>query len=157
MIHQNINGKAKCGAQPYHRISWNLVLTDDAANVNCKRCLGTVKRTVAYAKIEGNMIGKIFHTSWGYDMTINEYVKVIKQTEKSLLVQECICSVTDDYGKGNGKATTDGTLVKDAKPFYIKRKDTSYGSYWKGSMNGNTSASLWNEWDGKANYHNTWD
>lgn len=161
MIHLKQGNKVKCGSRPW-RGSFNFLVTEDKSEVNCKRCLGTVKKTVSWAPIKENMTGKIFHCSWGYSMTINEYVKVIKQTEKSLIVQECYPEVKNDDGRGSGRATTSGQLMKDAQPFSIKlreRVDYQGKTYrsWVGNMPGNSSAGWWQEWDGKENYHNTWD
>jgi hypothetical protein len=154
-IHLNKNGKAKCGATPWSRYSW-LNLTDDKKQVDCKRCLGTVKKPAAVAKITENMIGKIFHTSWGYDMTINEYVKVIGQTDKSLLVQECTTASNGlEYAPGSvGKAWAGG-LKKDGKQFRLFRRVTSWGDYWKGSLH--SSADIWSLWDGTPDYENHLD
>lgn len=157
------DGKAKCGSTPYHRYS-SLLLSDDKSQVTCKRCLGTVTRSTVTAPIEGNMVGKIFHTSYGYDMTINEYVKVIGQTEKSLLVKECYAIVRDDYGLGGGNAVAGG-LKKDGKEFRIFRKvrtwtnpytqETNTWESWVGSLH--QCANSWSLWDGRPDYHNTWD
>lgn len=151
-IHINKDGKAKCGATPWSRYSW-LNLTDDPTKADCKRCLGTVKRTVLPAEITENMIGKIFHTSWGYDMTINEYAKVIKQSPKSILLQECYRSVENDDGRGNGRATTMGTLKPDGEQFRLYKKTSKYGDRWAGGG----ECRYWSEWDGRESYHNTWD
>ena len=152
MIHLQIGNKAKCGATTWRKWSLNLVLTTDKTKVNCKRCLGTVKRTVQPTAINENMIGKIFHTSWGYDMTINEYAKVIKQSPKSILLQKCYANVTDDNGQGNGSATA-ADIKPDGEQFRLFKKTTSYGERWAGGG----QCRYWSEWDGKANYHNTWD
>lgn len=151
-IHFNQNNKAKCGAQSW---GWGsgLNLSTNQSEVTCKRCLGTVERTTKPAEITENMIGKIFHTSWGYDMTINEYAKVIKQSPKSILLQECTRDVKDDYGQGAGRATTNGHLVKDGEQFRLYKKTTSYGETWAGGG----ECRHWSEWDGRESYHNTWD
>lgn len=161
MIHLEKQGKAKCGSTPW-RGSFNFMLSKKESEVTCKRCLGKVKRSVSWAPIKENMIGKILHCSWGYSMTINEYVKVIKQTEKSLIVQECYAEVKDDNGMGSGRASTNGQIMKDAQPFSIKlRERVDYQGQTHrsliGNMPGNSSAGYWQEWDGKESYHNTWD
>lgn len=164
MIHLNKDGKAKCGNQSYRRFSFTIQLTDDISQVNCKKCAGKVQRNSTFAPIEKDMVGTIFHTSFGYDMTINEYVKVISQTEKSLVVKECYAVVKDDYGRGNGKAIAGG-YKPDGKEFRIFRKVKKYTDRyngqehvwesWVGTLHG--SADSWSIWDGKENYHNTWD
>jgi len=150
-IHLDKQGKAKCGSTPWGH-NW-LNLTADRSKANCKRCLGTVKRTVKPAGIKEDMVGKIFHTSWGYDMTINEYAKVIKQSPKSILLQECYRGIKNDNGMGNGKATTDGTLKPEGEQFRLFLKTTNYGERWAGGGR----CRYWSEWDGRESYHNTWD
>lgn len=145
-------GKAKCGSTPWNR-HYGLSLSEDRTLVDCKRCLGTVKRTTQPAQIAENMIGKIFHTSWGYDMTINEYAKVIKQSPKSILLQECYRAVSDDNGMGNGRATTGGELKPNGEQFRLFKKTTAYGYRWSGGG----QCRYWSEWDGRSSYHNTWD
>lgn len=162
-IHKNKDGIAKCGAKPYHRYM-DLVKTDDDTKVTCKRCNGTIQRKSECAPIDKNMIGTIFHTSFGYDMTINVYVKAIEQSDKSVLVKECCANVSDDYGMGGGHATAGG-LKKDGQMFRIFRKIRNYtnpytkvtntSEEWVGKLH--SSATSWSIWDGKANYHNIWD
>jgi len=151
-IHLDKQGEAKCGATPWSRYGW-LNLSADKKQVTCKRCLGTVERKTKPAEIKENMIGKIFHTSWGYDMTINEYAKVIKQSPKSILLQECYRLVSNDNGMGNGTATTDGTLKTGGEQFRLFKKTTPYGETWAGGG----KCRYWSEWNGRESYHNTWD
>lgn len=146
-------GKAKCGSTPWDSRYGSLSLSEDRAQVNCKRCLNTVKRTRKPAVITEDMIGKIFHTSWGYDMTINQYAKVIKQSPKSILLQECLADVKDDCGRGAGTATTQGSLRLNGEQFRLYKKTTPWGTSWAGGG----ECRYWSEWDGKASYHNTWD
>lgn len=156
-IHINKNGKAKCGATPWSRYGY-LNLTEDKSQANCKRCLGTVERQSQSATISQNLVGKIFHTSWGYDMTINEYAKVVKQSEKSILLQECYAAVSDDNGMGGGRATTDGTLKPNGDKFrlYKKVRKMHDGRTYE-SWAGGGQCRYWSEWDGQSSYHNTWD
>ncbi len=150
------DGNAKCGATRWRGgAPWvdSAFTRKLGYTANCKRCLGTVKRTTAPAVIMENMIGKIFHTSWGYDMTINEYAKVIKQSPKSILLQECYRAVSDDNGMGNGRATTDGELKPNGEQFRLFKKTTAYGDRWSGGG----QCRYWSEWDGRSSYHNTWD
>ncbi len=149
---------AKCGARG-HMIWLDCEYTrKHGFTTNCKRCLGTTERTTQTVQISENMIGKMFHTSWGYDMTINEYAKVIKQTNKSVLLQECYANVKDDYGRGAGKAMA-GDVKPNGDTFrLIKKERENYQgdkfAYWAG---GQHSSQSWSEWDGQESYHNTWD
>lgn len=144
-------GKAKCGATPWSRYGY-LEMSEEKSQVNCKRCLGKVRRNSEPSVIAENMIGKIFHCSWGYDMTINEYAKVIKQSPKSILLQECYAVVKDDYGMGNGSAKAGG-LKPDGEQFRLYKKTSKWGDRWAGGG----QCRYWSEWDGRSNYHNTWD
>lgn len=162
MIHKNIEGKAKCGSAPYHKYSWNFQLSTNDSLVNCKRCLNTVKRECTFEPIAENMVGKIFHTSWGYDMTINEYVKVIKQDEKSLLVQECYTKTNgQEYGWTSQGEAMAGGVKPDGKKFRVFNKVRRYNDYkgnpamyqmWVGKLH--ECATSWSLWDGKPDYEN---
>ena len=154
------DGSPKCGT--WSRLPWveGDYSKSKGFEVNCKKCLGTTKQTTKSVSITENMVGKIFRTSWGYDMTINEYAKVIKQSDKSILLQECYAIVKDDYGKGAGRAKAGG-LKEDGKKFRLslKERDTGYGkpyTYWAGHLHG-SGVDYWSEWDGQESYHNTWD
>lgn len=99
--------------------------------------------------------GKILHTSWGYDMTINDYAVVVDETPKSVLCKMVSVKVENDYGRGNGTAMP--TLKeKEEKPFRLFKR----GNHFKGSYpycNGSMKMGYFNVWDGRPNYHNTWD
>ena len=163
-IHLDNNGKAKCGATPWSR--WSAMqITKDKTIVDCKRCLGKVKRTVQSAEIKGDMIGKIFHTSWGYDMTINEYAKVIQQSPKSILLQMCykITNGESYYPGGTGRATTKGELRPDGEKFRLFKKTRTYNDWKTGkpityeNWAGGGECKYWSEWDGRESYENTCD
>lgn len=103
--------------------------------------------------------GKILHTSWGYDMTINDYAVVIDETPKSVLCKMLSVKVESDNGKGDGKAMP---VLKelDEKPFRLFKRGTPENLYFKGSYpfcNGSKKMGYFNIWNGRANYHNTWD
>lgn len=154
-VHSNKNGAAKCGAKAYGSWTFGPTLSDDKKAVNCKRCLGTVKKTVTNVAIPSDMLGKILHTSYGYDMTINKYLKIVKIGPKSAVGMPLYPIVSDDDGMGRGRAVPGG-VIKDAKPVTILRKvrDTGYGKpydYYTADRD------TWSTWDGRPNYHNTWD
>lgn len=156
-MHLTVNdeGKVKCGA-----VSWGygpgVYATKEVEKVTCSRCKGTVRRTVTSGSFEGNWKGKIFHTSFGYDMTINRYAMVVKQNAKSVLVRECGAIVKDDNGCGAGNATC-GEPDMSSKPFLIFKKMRDYGNGRPPSESYVGDGTWWTEWDGKKNYHNTWD
>lgn len=158
------DGSYKCGANVY--LSWKTnerkIMTNmykptstEINNVTCKRCLNKVNRPTI-KPITENYVGKIFHYSFGYNMTINVYAKCLSQTDKSLMLQECHAIVKGDNGMGNGRAVA-GDIDTNEKPFrvmqYEKDGYNSKYSYWKGGK----SRYGWSLWDGNSNYHNTWD
>lgn len=158
------DGSYKCGSNVY--ISWKTNERKIMANmykptsteiekVTCKRCLNKVNRPTVLPITE-NYVGKIFHYSFGYDMTLNVYAKCIAQTDKSLTLQECHANVKDDDGRGNGRAIA-GDIDSESKPFRVILYEKNYGdrkySYWAGGR----AARRWTLWDGIANYHNSWD
>ena len=130
LITNTETGELKCGANAFWRMIYEK--TPDGSNnydkppigkekkistrkflagvtepekVSCKRCLNTVKRPVIM-KLTDNYVGKIFHAQWGYDMTINDYAKVIKQTASTLTLQICYTMTNGESysGRGTGKA-----------------------------------------------------
>lgn len=109
--------------------------------------------------------GTILHDSWGYDMTINEYCIVLSSTGKTFLCQMVGRKVTNDDGRGGGKAIPNPEY-REGKPFRVKirRYKDGYislpGSY---PVHVNKDGSedkrkgYWSIWKGTPNYHNTWD
>lgn len=109
----------------------------------------------------------ILHTSWGYDMTINNYCKVLENTGKTLKCVMIGADVKDDNGMGGGRSTPD-ILREYGEPFRIrisKYGDDSFslvGSYPFcadcGTHNNDSKRKgYWGLWDGKADYYNTFD
>ena len=93
----------------------------------------------------------IIRTSFGYDMTINVYAKVLKETAKTMLVQEVGTKVANDNGMGNGSATPDPKELK-GNPFRVYKRN-----YFTGENAYRGKDQTWKDWSGKSNYHNTWD
>ena len=156
IIHMELNGNPKCGARSYWSHSLSLATTSDGSTVTCKRCRGEVN-VAETLPITENYVGKVFQYSYGYDMTINVYAKCIRQTAKTLILQECFCKVVDDDGRGSGKSWA-GEVDPEKKPFSIvhKRKNTGHGNsylYWAGGG----SRHHWDLWNGQPDYYNTWD
>lgn len=103
--------------------------------------------------------GKILHTSWGYDMTLNDYCVVVEETPKSVVCKMLAMKVEDDYGRGEGKATPILKVLEE-KPFRLFIRESKWGKYFKGSYpycNGSKKMGHFNIWDGQPKYHNTWD
>lgn len=106
------------------------------------------------------LTGKIIHTSWGYDMTINEYAVIIEASDKTVKCKMLKMKVTDDCGRGNGKAMP--TLEeRDGETFRLRIKSWKDGqAYFKGSYpfcQGSKRMDCFSLWNSQANYHNTWD
>lgn len=150
MIHLNKNNKPKCGTRGRY-----FYIVDDLSKVTCGKCLGKRTYKIEGVALDGDYVGKIFTYSFGYDMTLNVFAKVIAQKGNVLIAQECLLDVSDDNGRGNGRAVAGG--LKDGGDVYKiskKRKTNRYGvcEYWVGM--GRYGCDLW---DGKSKYHNTWD
>lgn len=105
------------------------------------------------------LVGKIIHTSWGYDMTINEYAVIIAETDKTVKCKMVQTAVSNDDGLGNGKAMP--TLKETGEAFRLHKRQWNGGAiYFKGSYpycNGSKRSDCFSLWNGRANYHNTWD
>jgi len=105
------------------------------------------------------MPGVILVASWGYNMTINDYCKVLENTGKTLKCVMISCRIEDDNGSGGGRSMPIPEL-EISEPFRIRiNKRENYtslvGSYpytKDGKRKGH-----WHIWDGKPNYYNTWD
>lgn len=147
------NGAAKCGANVYRhfeyvgdkrrfiekRISTRKLLyfenAEKGIRADCRRCLNTVVRSTKQA-IAGNMVGKLFHRSFGYDMTINVFAVCIAQGDKSLTCIETV-PLYEGYAwepGGNGKASPSAKPKEDAKPFkmYLMASEKRTHLYWAG-------------------------
>lgn len=98
-----------------------------------------------------DLVGKVFWTSFGYDMTINEYIKVIAVGNKSVTCVEVERRVEDDYGRGAGKSWPTDEVKGEPFKCLVKKgfRDGEARLVGKGES--------WSEHDGKANYFNTWD
>ena len=106
-----------------------------------------------------NLTNQVFSHSWGYDMTIVDYVKVIADTPKKAKCITLKTIVKDDYGKGDGRANP-GEEVLTESPFYLVVKtDKNGGVYLKGSYpfcNGSKRMGVFFPSKG-GEYYNSWD
>lgn len=101
--------------------------------------------------------GKILHTSWGYDMTHNDYAVVISETDKTVLCQMIKGKNVSEnmYGTGTSTPTSEYT---GHKPFRLRIKgDYFKGSYPFCSSDNNKRIGYFSVWEGKPNYWNTND
>lgn len=149
---QSKNGTAKCGAQSWRRYSCGCPMTADESRVTCKRCLGTGRKARPAEKISENLVGRIIHTSWGYDMTINEFYVIRRQMNKTVEAEEIGTRIDSHDGFGqSGHEIPDvnrgtGRMVR----FLVKRDYQNELSFvgdgrWYGLH------------DGKSTYFNTLD
>jgi hypothetical protein len=106
------------------------------------------------------MKGKIIYTSWGYDMTHNDYAIITEATDKTVKCKMLKHETKSETMQGTG--TSMPTLKEtDQKPFRLRIKQYKNGEiYFKGSYpfcNDNKRMDTFSLWNGKANYWNTND
>jgi hypothetical protein len=115
-IHLLKNGKAKCGAQ-----RWDGCLppfSEDPERVTCKRCRGEVRRKFAAPVVTENLVGRILHYSYGYDMTLNDFYVIERQTPTTVIARE-IGSQRD--GGFSGYEVPDATKKREKRVrFYVR-------------------------------------
>ncbi len=118
--------------------------------------------------------GDILNTSWGYDMTINDYCVVMENTGKTIKCQKIGKKVTSQ-DQGMVERAMPDKYKKFCKPFRIKiskakqdinnpKGNEAYlvGSYpfatrGKTSDCGSKRQGSWDKWEGKPDYENTYD
>lgn len=116
--------------------------TENEAEATCRRCLNKVNR-VATINAPEIPEGKVFHYSFGYDMTINVFAAPIKKTAKGYICKELSASWKGNPYSPNGDATASAghSFKDDSKTFLMTYKEKSYGlgqqkySYWVGGGN----------------------
>jgi len=74
------------------------------------------------------LVGKILHSSWGYDMTINEFCKII---EVSPTGKTCKCRMVGKEGFNGYQGKVSAGNVCHGPEFRLKIKENNYfnGSY----------------------------
>ena len=103
--------------------------------------------------------GEILYNSWGYDMTINDFCKVLENTGKTLKCVMLEKSIKNDDGLGNGRAIPTKETNKIFRLRITQKKD-SHGFWYCGSYpycNDSKHRGTFFRYDGKSNYENTWD
>lgn len=151
-----LEGKAKCGARSYWGYGTSLEKLPNAP-ANCKRCLGKVERRYEIVEPPKEALGKILHYSWGYDMTFNEYAKIIKLNARSAVAVPLSVSTNGkEHGyKGEGKARPIHEPKGESFLVMFKKfKDGEYVSIVGGKTTGGRS---WSYWNGESNYENHCD
>lgn len=101
----------------------------------------------------------ILYTSWGYDMTNNDYALVLEKTEKTV---KCVM-IGNKILSGDGWAGREVPNPEDitSEPFRL-RINKSYGLTFRGSYKfcqGSESKrkGVFRVWNNKPNYYNTMD
>jgi hypothetical protein len=100
----------------------------------------------------------ILQSSYGYDMTINHYYKIVKDGEKTVLLQEIGKTVSNDEGRDSGQSVADASK-EIGKPFRAYKRNYRFDyrqgqAYFVSKYIAGNSANIW---DGKPDYYNTWD
>lgn len=88
-------------------------------------------------------------------MTLNDYAVVIDETPKSVLCKMLEGKVENDDGRGNGEAMPTLKELNEKTFRLFKRGDSFKGSY--PYCDGAKRMGYFSVWDGRPNYHNTWD
>ena len=95
----------------------------------------------------------ILEATFGYDMTINVYYKILQDGEKTALVQEISRKVYNDDGMGGGHSVADPTKVV-GKPFRAYKRNYTGNPLYRSKNFPGGSADVWS---GNPSYYNTWD
>ncbi len=108
---------------------------------------------------------KIVYDSWGYNMTIVDFYKVVRETEKSIFVVP-IASVETADGYLTGRSMPDPTRVLSDKVSCLRKRGSVSSPneptrrYYKGTLhktNQSLEGHLVEDWDGKSKYFNHCD
>lgn len=105
---------------------------------------------------DSKMIGKILECSWGYSMTIVDFYIVIKETNKTLTIQEIGRKDTVSTGFLSGTVMPDPDKKLENIQRVVKRIGTDGKTFYKGSL-GRQMMHWLDEWDGKPAYFNHCD
>ena len=97
-------------------------------------------------------LNQIICSSYGYNMTFVEYYVVTRMTKASVWLRPIGCIVTGDDGRGEGRAIPDTSVQAPDCNIFRKRIQ-----YWDGVEGISDSIKAFRIWDGKPQYHNTWD
>lgn len=79
-----------------------------------------------------DLVGKILHTSWGYDMTMNDFCKIVEVSPTGKTVKcRMLTTKTNGlelYGMGEGRASAGMTMV--GPYFRLRVKVLGNGEYF---------------------------
>ena len=97
-------------------------------------------------------IGQVVCSSYGYNMTIVEFYLVDRMTKSNVWLRPIGRIVKNDDGRGDG--TAEPSLDFKAADSLVFRKKIQLSD---GKQYVSDSMKHFRIWDGKPQYHNTWD
>ena len=104
---------------------------------------------------EKTLNSRILRESWGYNMTMNDYALVLEDTGKTVKCVMIGHKIAGDNGMGNGHSVPDVNNVI-SEPFRLRKTEYGYNGSYE-FCPGSKRFGRFSEWDGKADYYNTWD
>jgi hypothetical protein len=99
------------------------------------------------------LVGKIAHANWGHNMTINDFVIVVREAPGSVLLAPIKSRVIKDDRYGQvGEELPEFTLndKKDSPPAFLARKRENKSQFWGRGR-------LYSLWNGAPQYFNYMD
>lgn len=122
-------------------------------SLTIKNYFGPEKETVV-------KVGDILHTSWGYNMTHNDYAKIVEISPTGKTVK-CVMvgNKKIDGGGFAGKETCDPDhVISPEFRLKVDKNMTGFrGSYFYCAPNNGKRFGYFSPWDGKDDYYNTMD
>jgi hypothetical protein len=108
--------------------------------------------TATISQTERFELGQIVCSSYGYNMTIVQFYQVNRLTKASVWLRPIGRHVTGDDGQGEGKAMPDPSYQAPDDDVFRKKIQLSDGKQFVSD-----SIKHFRIWNGKPQYHNTWD
>lgn len=144
----------KCGSKSYW--GYGLYTTENPEEVTCKRCRGEVKRR-SNPSLTEDLTGRLLHSSWGYNMTHNEFYKIVSQTKKQVkAVKIGSEAVEGDRGFSGDEKPNANIVLEGGKEYVFQARHGYQGDpyFVNNKVYGNVfSLSDWN----RSYYFNTLD
>ena len=105
-------------------------------------------------------IGKVFYMTWGYGMSLVEFVRVVDETPKTVTVVKLKTNVIGDTDPSGGKIMPINKF--DGQPFKLSKSLNNRGEIElrgsdKSDGYNDRESRTWYLWDGQPKYYNTWD
>jgi Restriction endonuclease len=128
---------------------WCKEVNDQLQNTYIEQAAQEILLCLKSGKLSDGMLGKIVHASWGYNMILNDFCLIIKETNKAvLLLQLKKTSVSDDgYGQSGYEIPIipdEIYIVTNGEPNYIHAKKVERDdslSFWADNLR---SYTIWN-------------